>query len=387
LGNSGGAFADVPGQTGSSPTNTSEENAIAAGSPSEKDEEVPVLLQIRGLQGQAKPKTGAQPKSNTTTSASENSPPPTPEKAPTAASAQPEGLIAQPGVLQPLPPKPKPRLVAQRIPNAIGEYGLSTITLEMIKHWNIGPPIAALDDAYKKWQESKSTENAINYLIQKQKMTEILTDLGFDVRRCTNAVDREIAKNSSKAAYLTELRDKAIRYNTYADFVAGGLTGILSGALEMGDLNRFAYNTVDVLEGTGQSALSYWAYRAEHAGDRRQGAMPNVLIEIIDPTVDHDAYPPTVRSFLETSPPDSNGKTRAQMMLERWEAMNFCFTHSGHKMKKHHRKKHLSGQHSEDATMTIDLLEDRTAMLHDLRAEITTMDEAVAELFDLLKRY
>jgi hypothetical protein len=37
--------------------------------------------------------------------------------------------------------------------------------------------------------------------------------------------------------------------------------------------------------------------------------------------------------------------------------------------------------------MTIDILEDRTAMLQDLRAEITTMDESLAELFDLLRKY
>jgi hypothetical protein len=274
------------------------------------------------------------------------------------------------------------------MPIMIGDYGLSTVTVEMVNKWKIGPFIANLDDSYKQWQSTKTSEDAIQYLIHKQKLTETLADLGFDVRRCTNAVDREIARNSSRAAYLTELRDKAIRYNTYADFVAGGLTGIVSGALEMADISRFANTSVDIAEGAGQSVLSYWAFRAEHAGDRSQQAVPNVLAAIMDPSLEHKAFPESVAAFLNTAPPDSNGQTRASMMRARWDKLNFCFTHPGtHKMKKHHRVKHLTGQHEEDATMTIDLLEDRTAMLHDVRAEITTMDESLAELFDLLHKY
>lgn len=283
----------------------------------------------------------------------------------------------------------EPRKIAQRVPITIGDYGLSTVTVAMVNAWGIGPYIKNLDESYKQWQATKTSDDAIQYLIHKQKLTETLADLGFDVRRCTNAVDREIARNASRAAYLTELRDKAIRYNTYADFVAGGLTGIISGALEMSNLTRFASNSVDIAEGVGQSTLSYWAWRAEHAGDRSQGPVPNVLASIVDPSIEHKAYTESVSAFLNTAPPDSNGRTRADMMRERWDKLNFCFTHpsKGHKMKKNHRVKHLTGQHQEDATMTIDLLEDRTAMLQDLRAEITTMDESLAELFDLLHKY
>ena len=288
------------------------------------------------------------------------------------------------------PEKPeKSNLIAQGVPLTAGDYGLSTRTLEMVKVWNLGPTIAALDDSFKSFQANKSADNAIAYLLSKQKMTERLSELGFDVRRCTNVIDREIAKDSSKTAYLTELRDKAIRYNTYADFVAGGLTGIVSGALEMADLSRFASNSVDIFEGAGQSALSYWAFRAEHAGDRSQIPLPNMLAKIFDPDTEQSGYPQSVWAFLSSTPSNGIGSTRAQIMLTRWQKLNFCFTHSGrHKQHRHTRIKKLIGHpHEEDATMTIDILEDRTAMLQDLRAEITTMDESLAELFDLLRKY
>ncbi len=283
----------------------------------------------------------------------------------------------------------KSNLIAQGIPVLSNDYGLSTVTLEMVRIWNLGPAIAALDDSFKAFQQNKSSDNAIAYLISKQKITERLAELGFDVRRCTNVIDREIAKDSSKTAYLTELRDKAIRYNTYADFVAGGLTGIISGALEMSDLSRFASNSVDIFEGTGQSALSYWAFRAEHAGDRSQIPLPSMLAKIFDPTVEQSGYPASVWAFLSSTPPDGTGTNRAQIMLTRWQKLNFCFTHSGrHKQHQHSRIKKLTGHpHEKDTTMTIDILEDRTAMLQDLRAEITSMDESLAELFDLLRKY
>ncbi|MDZ4837773.1 MAG: hypothetical protein SGJ27_28655 [Candidatus Melainabacteria bacterium] len=281
-----------------------------------------------------------------------------------------------------------PNQIAQRVPNGPNNFGLSDMTTDLAKQWNVFDQIVQLDVAYKEWKASGSTDNTIKYLMAKQKATEVFSDLSFDVRRCTNAVDREIAKDSSKAAYLTELRDKAIRFNTYADFVAGGLTGILAGALEMADLSRFANTSVDIAEGAGQAGLSAWAYKAEHAGDRRQGGLPNVLAAVVDPEFHHKAYPDSVRSFLHTSPTDDpKAESRADQMVQRWKRLNFCLTHNGHKMKKHQRVKHLTGTHNEDATMTIDILEDRTAMLHDLRAEVTMMDEAVAELFSLLKRY
>ncbi len=281
-----------------------------------------------------------------------------------------------------------PRQIAQRTPMAPGEFGLSSMAIQLAKQWNIYNRLGELDSAYSKFDASPSTDNTIQYLLSKQRVLADLTDVSFDVRRCTNAVDREIAKNSSKAAYLTELRDKAIRFNTYADFVAGGLTGIIAGALEMADLSRFANTSVDISEGIGQAGLSAWAFKAEHAGDRRQGGLPNILAAVIDPAYRHEAYPESVRAFLNTPSPDSpSGISRLDAMLERWEKLNFCLTHTGHRMKKAKRVKNLTGTHQEDATATIDLLEDRTAMLHDLRAEVTMMDEAVAEMFDYVKKH
>lgn len=278
--------------------------------------------------------------------------------------------------------------IAQRVPTVSGDLGLSAVSIGLAKQWNIYDRLALLDAAYDKFNATHSTEDTINYLLCKQRVLADVTDVGFDVRRCTNAVDREIAKNASKAAYLTELRDRAIRFNTYADFVAGGLTGIIAGALEMSDLSRFANTSVDISEGVGQATLSAWAFKAEHAGDRRQGGLPNILAAVIDPAYRHEAYPDTVRAFLSTPSPDSStGMSRVDAMLERWEKLNFCLTHTGHRMRTSKRVKNLTGTHQEDATATIDLLEDRTAMLHDLRAEVTMMDEAVAELFDYVKQH
>ncbi|MBX3076835.1 hypothetical protein KF728_07280 [Candidatus Obscuribacterales bacterium] len=348
----------------------SQAETVPAATPGTDVRDVPVLLTINGAKQTAEKSAPAKT----------FTPDLTPDHAGLFSKDAPSVTPAKPGKLN---------QIAQGLPITSADYGLSTLTLEMVRVWKLAPEIEALDDSFKAFQENKSSDNAIAYLLSKQRITERLAELGFDVRRCTNVIDREIAKDSSKTAYLTELRDKAIRYNTYADFVAGGLTGIISGALEMADLSRFASNTVDIFEGTGQSALSYWAYRAEHAGDRSQIPLPNMLAKIFDPTVEHSGYPESVWAFLSSTPPDGTGTNRAQIMLMRWQKLNFCFTHSGkHKQHQHSRIRKLTGHHHEkDTTMTIDILEDRTAMLQDLRAEITTMDESLAELFDLVRQY
>lgn len=346
-----GALANVPDGPG-----TASGASVPHSKNVEDSDNVPVLLQIKGVA------TTEQAGDSQSSKASSVSRP--------ANQVSPEGL----------------RAIAQRIPAVPNEQSLSAVTAELMKQWNLEVPLTTLETAFKKWKASKDAQDAIAYLMAKQEYNETLIGLLFDVRRCTNAIDREIARNATRAASLAELRDKAIRYNTYADFVAGGLTGILAGALELGDLSRFAYNSVDVAEGVGQSVLSSWAFRAEHRGDRRQGAIPNVLNAIIDPSAVHNAYPPSVRSFLNTAPAGET-QTRADILVHRWKKLNFCLIHSGHRMNKQQRVKHITGTHTEAATLTIDLLEDRTAMLQDLRAEVTIMDEHLAELLALLRKY
>lgn len=265
--------------------------------------------------------------------------------------------------------------------------GLSANCITLLKTWGLLDEVEHLAQTYERYKSTRQVQDTLDYLLAKQQFTEELAAVGFDVRRCTNAIDREIARNQEKTANLTELRDKAIRFNTYANFIAGGLTGIVSGALELSDLSRFTYTVVDILEGTGQAGLSLWAYKAEHAGDRKQGPMPNILTVLIDEEREHDAYSPSVRAYLNTVPQNSpDGKTRAQELVARWQRLQFCLTHQGHR-RKHERIKKITGNHEEDATLTIDLLEDRIAMLQDLRSEITTMDEHLGELLDWIRRH
>ncbi len=277
--------------------------------------------------------------------------------------------------------------VAGETSNNVNFAGLSANCIQLLKTWGLLDEVEHLAEAHTRYRATKQIQDTVDYLLAKQQFTEELAAIGFDVRRCTNAIDREIARNQEKTANLTELRDKAIRFNTYANFIAGGLTGIVSGALEVADLSRFSYNTVDILEGTGQAGLSLWAYKAEHAGDRKQGPMPNVLTALIDEKKDHDTYSPTIRAYLKTVPEDStDGKTHEQALVARWQKLQFCLTHQGHKHKRDRVKK-LTGNHEEDATLTIDLLEDRIAMLQDLRSEITTMDEHLGELLDWIRKH
>ncbi len=277
--------------------------------------------------------------------------------------------------------------VADENTSKVSFEGLSSNCISLLKSWGLLDEVEQLADAHVRWKSTRQIQDTVDYLLAKQQFTEELAAVGFDVRRCTNAIDREIARNQEKTAHLTELRDKAIRFNTYANFIAGGMTGIISGALEVADLSRFSFNTVDILEGAGQAGLSLWAFKAEHSGDRKPGPMPNILTVLIDEAQEHATYPPTVRAYLNTVPEGStDGKTHAEVLVARWQHLQFCLAHKGHRRQRERIKK-ITGNHEEDATLTIDLLEDRIAMLQDLRSEITTMDEHLGELLDWIRKH
>ena len=83
-----------------------------------------------------------------------------------------------------------------------------------------------------------------------------------------------------------------------------------------------------------------------------------------------------------------NDLTRRELLVKQWTEKKFCLRHRGGKKKTHHiRVKHVAGVHGGQATLTIELLEDRIAMLQDLSSEVTTMEEHLAEIFERAKKY
>lgn len=263
---------------------------------------------------------------------------------------------------------------------------LTPDTQLLIRAWNIENKL--LD--YKQIMQASdrnSADGKLNVIFGKQEMNEQILSFHFDMRRAINHVDRQKAGAEAIKATLAEHQDRAIKYNSYGDLIAGGVTGILSGSLALGEVDFRAPATVDVVEGSGQAALALLALKNMRREHRIETGLPNLLGHIIYNDNSDGFYPESVWTFLNTvSTTNKSGLTRRQALVERWETNGYCLVHGGHRMSKKQREEHLAGKSNGKIKFDIGLIDDRVAMIEDLKAEITSMDNTLAELFEYVRK-
>lgn len=222
--------------------------------------------------------------------------------------------------------------------------------------------------------------------ITRQNLTEQVLIVDYDVDSVANRIDVEVARANEIHAYLSERRDRAIRINTYTNFISGGLTGIIGGALSLGNVPSVAPNTLDTTEGVIQTTLATWALKQQHGEKRMESGVPNMLAKLFyGASYSSQDYPDSVWAYLNSVPANSAvSQTRLDTLITRWQAQRLCLIHKGHAGNPDSRVKHITGTHDEPQRTTIGLLADRIAMLLDLRSTVSEMDELLADLMQFI---
>lgn len=259
------------------------------------------------------------------------------------------------------------------------KFGLSQDAYALANTWHLTHFL----ERYRQLQaippENRTADQRVELLEVRHELSEKVMKRLLDVRRTLNKIDRESASTQEVQATLMERRDRAIRFNTYADMVAGGMTGIASGALKLGEL-PWSPDIIDCIEGVIQTGLSGWALSNEVGQHKFIQGVPSVLANLIlEGNSSNPEYPKSVWQFLNSVPAGAkNGLTRRAALVKRWTDKEFCLVHGGHLRKKADRIHHIAGT-TERPRISIDVLEDRVAMLMDLRATVTLMDEILGE--------
>ncbi len=234
---------------------------------------------------------------------------------------------------------------------------------------------------------SANSETLLKSLLLKQSLTESVVSESFEVRSCLSNLETEIAQADDLQAFLEERRDKVIRLNTIANFLSGGITGIVGGALKLGDVNEQSANGIDTGEGITQTALALLALKQQAGEKKIVEGTPNMLTKLFDINATHTQrdYPPTVWNYLTSVPENSaTGLTRQQSLMKRWEDLKVINTKSSQRQRKEVIG-HITGTHQQPI-VSIDLLDARSAMLHDVRAVVSEMDHPLLELMLAIRK-
>lgn len=226
-------------------------------------------------------------------------------------------------------------------------------------------------------------QSKLELQICKQDLTESTLIASQELRTVVARIDSELADASEIHAHLAERRDKAVRFNTYANLVSGGITGIVGGAFQTSDLHHLTYDLIDTTEGVVQTCIAGWAFKQQSGEKRIESGSPNLLRHLMDRSPDTESdYPPSVWSYMNL--PARVGKgTIMSSLVDRWFTLHLCLKHNGHREKAKTRMQKISN--SLDARVTIDILEDRMAMLTDLRACVHQMDYLILELLQFIR--
>jgi hypothetical protein len=233
-------------------------------------------------------------------------------------------------------------------------------------------------------ENSRSDAEKLRVLIAKQELTETLLCQSFEVRSCLGKLDMEIAEADDLQAFLEERRDRAIRLNTVANFISGGITGIVGGSLDVSQVTEKGAGSIDLGEGITQTAIALLALKEQQGERRLMEGMPSMLARLFDNENVGTSYskvrdyPVTIWNFLNSSSGGSN-LTRREILINHWNDLKITGRHKVFKAVQDGKIKHLLGTHPR-TVVTIDLLDARSAMLHDVRAIISQMDQYLLEL-------
>jgi hypothetical protein len=240
----------------------------------------------------------------------------------------------------------------------------------------------------KRLEELRATApNSEEEMALRQDVVENIMMAGYEVRAVAARIDRELANASEVLAFLAERRDRAVRLNSYADFISGGITGMISSGMKIGDAGGVAPDIIDSVEGAFQTGLATWALHEQRGEKRREQGVPSILTHLFQTKSAAQAdYPPTVWTYLSSPIPASKtSASRLDIVVDRWLKVGVCFTHPrGHRHDTRTRIQHISNAETAPR-VTIDILEDRIAMLNDLRATVVQMDEDLLEFTQCLQ--
>jgi hypothetical protein len=194
----------------------------------------------------------------------------------------------------------------------------------------------------------------------------LLAELELDA---TNArIDREIAQADELHSYLSDRRDDVVtRANLLGIVIGGGLSATSSGMQLSSKLGKPA-SVVGLVGGVASAGFGLMGIRAQNGRTAEFDFESNMLAPFFErPALPSSNYPPVVWTLLDQPVlEDPEHLTRRQELLQLWVRVKRIDS-----LDSKDKIDHLSSQPSQRFKLSIDDLEDRAAMLHDVRARIS----------------
>jgi hypothetical protein len=146
----------------------------------------------------------------------------------------------------------------------------------------------------------------------------------LEVRVVSDRIDRELAWSWSSKGMLEAKRQKRLNYLFTANFMQGGILGVLSGPAFLHGENHLGSELLLVGSSIGL-VLSGAAFLEARSGSKPIDGGTTVLANVFQLSGATDVHhPEVVIKFLNAVPPDAvNGKTRREELIDSWKRAHY----------------------------------------------------------------
>jgi len=209
----------------------------------------------------------------------------------------------------------------------------------------------------------------------RQEIGEVVLTTMLQCQEVIAEIDGEISEADELKSAMGNKRDAAIKTNAIANIVTNGfITGVgttLQEPFETFPNSRFELPG-EIIEASGSFAsagLGGYALK-QNAGVKLSGDIkPNMLAKVFKrPNDDETEYPDVIWRYLNATLPGTK-VTRRQLLIQRWEELGRIPPQNTQKGRLYMRT--LAGTIPQKNTITMNMLDDREAMLMDVKADVS----------------
>ena len=180
---------------------------------------------------------------------------------------------------------------------------------------------------------------------------------------------------------LRSQRDRAIGATNVAVLAVGTGLGIVSGVLQFSKTTSTAGNASGFAAGGISTLFSLRSLRQVQGGKRPAWVLPNLLAAFVgQPEEQHSHYPDDIWAYLNGVPPGGASQaSRREQMLAEWVAEGRIGPLDSPQSKR--KIILLTSTNAADRNLKIELLNERAAMLADVRNRVSLMKRDLRDLF------
>jgi hypothetical protein len=200
------------------------------------------------------------------------------------------------------------------------------------------------------------------FIYLRNKITDRIQAANLQINSARGNIEASIAQIYELRAYITEQRNRITHRNSQINLFSGGFTKIIGYGIALAPVSAIPTNVLEVFDGGVQASLSALALREQKQEQKLEHGAPPILTAFFADKPS-EYYPSMVWRYLNNVP-SGGTRSRRQQLIASWT------------------KSKLLETSKTKGPVTVQLLDQRLAMLSDIKAVVTQMHNELMQLAD-----